>query len=180
MSLRELAGEVGMQPGSLYKYFKNKEGLLFDIMKAHMDELLEQMEDALAEVVGAEARLLAFAAFHLRYHRTRHKELHIANAELRSLGPEARAEIVALRKRYEQILQDILQSGVQEQVFSLRDIRITAFAILAMLTGIGAWYDPQGRVPLEEIVQIHLELMTDGVRPSGVSRPLKQAQALAV
>ena len=178
MSLRELASEVGVQPGSLYKYFTNKEGLLFDIMKAHMDELLEQIQETLAPVAGPRERLLAFATFHLRYHRDRLRQLHIVNAELRCLGREPRAEIVAMRRIYEEILQDILADGSGAGVFNLKDIRISSFAIIAMLTGIGAWYRPDGRLELEEIVEIHLGLMMDGVLSSPAIAPRARASAV--
>ena len=163
MSLRALAAEVGMQPGSLYKYFESKEALLYQIMTAHMDALLAEVETALAGVERPIDRLRVFSVFHLQYHRARHKELHIANAELRCLGPGPRARIVDLRRRYERILQDILSAGVAEGTIRVKDVRIATFAIIAMLTGIGAWFRPGGRLPMEEIVDIHLELLMGGM-----------------
>ncbi|HKP79956.1 MAG TPA: hypothetical protein VJU34_12610, partial [Phenylobacterium sp.] len=87
----------------------------------------------------------------------------IANAELRCLGPGPRARIVDLRRRYERILQDILSAGVAEGTIRVKDVRIATFAIIAMLTGIGAWFRPGGRLPMEEIVDIHLELLMGGM-----------------
>jgi AcrR family transcriptional regulator len=174
MSLRELAAEVGVQAGSLYKYFKNKEGLLHDLMTAHMDDLLSHLRVALTDVTGARQRLLAFASFHLEYHRTRHMELHIVNAELRCLSPVPRLQIVGMRRQYEDILADILEQGVAEREFTLRDVRITTYAILAMLTGIGAWYRPGGRVGLDEIIEIHTGLILGGIEsaePVGARAP---------
>ena len=42
MSLRRLASEVGIQAGSLYNHITTKQELLFDLIKTHMDELLER------------------------------------------------------------------------------------------------------------------------------------------
>jgi AcrR family transcriptional regulator len=40
VSMRQIAGEGGGQAGALYLYTKDKQSLLFDLMRAHMDELL--------------------------------------------------------------------------------------------------------------------------------------------
>src|SRR4051812_45395283 len=47
MSLRRLAAEVGIQAGSLYNHITTKQDLLFDLIKVHMDELLERLDQAL-------------------------------------------------------------------------------------------------------------------------------------
>ncbi len=52
MSLRQLAAEVGIQVGSLYNHISTKEDLLYDLIRAHMDELFLQFDAAMAAVDG--------------------------------------------------------------------------------------------------------------------------------
>jgi AcrR family transcriptional regulator len=40
VSMREIAGEVGVQAAALYNHFPNKQALLADLMRAHMEDLL--------------------------------------------------------------------------------------------------------------------------------------------
>src|SRR6056297_1655019 len=40
VSMRQIAGEVGVQAGALYNYTPDKQTLLFALMKAHMDDLM--------------------------------------------------------------------------------------------------------------------------------------------
>ncbi|MDO7629346.1 MAG: TetR/AcrR family transcriptional regulator, partial [Loktanella sp.] len=40
VSMRQIAAEVGVQAGALYNYTPDKQSLLFDLMREHMDELL--------------------------------------------------------------------------------------------------------------------------------------------
>jgi AcrR family transcriptional regulator len=47
MSLRQLAAEVGIQPGSLYNHISTKQDLLFDLVQQHMNTLLRALEQAL-------------------------------------------------------------------------------------------------------------------------------------
>ena len=38
VSMRQIAGEVGVQAGALYNYTPDKQSLLFDLMQSHMTE----------------------------------------------------------------------------------------------------------------------------------------------
>ncbi|WP_234053319.1 MULTISPECIES: TetR/AcrR family transcriptional regulator [unclassified Xanthobacter] len=178
MSLRQLAAEVGLQSGSLYKYFENKQNLLFDIVREHMEDLLSKAEADLAGLTDPMARLKTFAAFHLRYHMTRMAHVFIANMEIRSLEEEHRAVIIAQRHRYEGLLEEILRQGAEAGVFQVSEPKVATYAIISMLTGICMWYRPGGRLSQDDLVDIYTGLVVGGV--SGAEGTLSAApQALA-
>jgi AcrR family transcriptional regulator len=163
MSLRQLAAEVGLQPGSLYRYFDTKQALLFEIVRDHMDDLMQKLSGALASLEDPADRLTAVCAFHLRYHMSRRMQVFIANSELRSFSPQNRAAVVALRARYERVLEDILEEGWAAGQFRVMDVKVTAFALIAMLTGICQWYRADGPLDPETIVKIHTDLVMRGL-----------------
>ncbi|TCZ51090.1 TetR/AcrR family transcriptional regulator [Roseicella aquatilis] len=165
MNLRDLAAEVGIQPSSLYNHIPGKQALLSDMMREHMEVLLDSTEAALAAAGPALMdRLRAFIGHHVLYHMERRQEVYIANFELRALDPASRARIVALRNGYEARLMGLLEEGVALGELEVADIRVTAFAMLAMLTGICTWYRPGGRLGKAELVQLHTELALNGIR----------------
>jgi AcrR family transcriptional regulator len=43
VSMRQIAGEVGVQAGALYLYTADKQALLFELMRDHLTELLERL-----------------------------------------------------------------------------------------------------------------------------------------
>jgi AcrR family transcriptional regulator len=163
MSLRQLAARVGLQPGSLYNHIATKQDLLFDLIHNHMVILLERVDAELDGIEDPLARLKAFTAFHLTYHIERKREVFIGSAELRSLEPKNRKRIVKLRRAYEDLLCDILEKGVAKKQFKIGDIRVSAYAILAMLTGICTWYDPKGRIGRKALIDVHTRLILQGV-----------------
>ena len=165
MSLRHLAAEVGIQVGSLYNHISTKQELLFGLVQDHINELLRQLDLALEGKQGPVEKLRAFVAFHVTYHMSRKREVFIANSELRSLEPKNYDAIVALRSAYEQRLAGILAEGVSEGVFEVVDVQVATFAILALLTGLCAWYRPGGRLTKEAIVSAHEKLVLSGVSP---------------
>ncbi|MBI1262275.1 MAG: TetR family transcriptional regulator [Rhizobiales bacterium] len=166
MSLRQLATRVGLQPGSLYNHIANKQDLLFDLIHNHMVALLARIEIDLQGIEDPLEALKAFTAFHLTYHIERKREVFIGSAELRSLTPKNRKIIVGLRRKYEDRLCDILERGVARKQFALEDIRVSAYAILAMLTGICTWYNPKGPMDRDTLIRVHTGLVLDGVTPS--------------
>ena len=177
MSLRQLAAEVGLQSGSLYKYFENKQNLLFDIVRDHMEDLLGKAEADLEGITDPLARLKTFSAFHLRYHMTRMAHVFIANMEIRSLEDEHRAVVVALRRRYEGLLEEILRQGAEDGVFQVSEPKVATYAIISMLTGICMWYRPGGRLSQDELVEIYTGLVVDGATGPG---PASAARAKLV
>ena len=163
LTLRELAADVGILSGSLYNHIKTKQDLLFTLVRDHMTDLLENLETAPAGHDDPTTALAAFVRLHVTYHMERRYEVYIANSELRSLEPENRAAIVAMRQTYEVRLIDILERGVAAGRFKLEDTRVGAFAIIAMLTGICTWYRPDGALGPEQIVALHTDMVMRGL-----------------
>lgn len=149
VSMRAIAAEVGVQAGALYNYTPDKQTLLFDLMQAHMTDLLAQLPEA--EGQDPLAQLHAFVGFHIGFHADRSDEIFIAYMELRNLSPENFARIEAMRRQYEDRLEAILRDGVAGGVFQVADTKIATLAIIAMLTGVNTWFRAGGRLSLEEV-----------------------------
>ncbi len=167
VSMRQIAAEVGVQAGALYLYTRDKQTLLFDLMRGHMEEVLAGWQAA--DTGGdAGARLAAFARFHIRFHLARPDAVFIAYMELRSLEPENFAVIEGLRREYEDALTEILRAGQAAGQFRLADARLTTLSIIAMLTGVNTWYRPGGRLSVEEVAAIYSDMVLRLVAPGGL------------
>jgi AcrR family transcriptional regulator len=185
MTLRQLAEQVGIQPGSIYRYFPSKGKLLAQLQIEHLEFLLGHW---LEEVKGLEdsvlVRLKGFVDFHIRYHTLRRQEVFVANMELRSLEPDDYKQVVALRRRYEKILQNILHEGVAQGLFHIgasdreharpvpsftrsnvkdsarpSDVLAISFALLAMLTGVGTWFNESGRMAKQDLINLYTQMV---------------------
>ncbi|MFN7002412.1 MAG: TetR/AcrR family transcriptional regulator [Roseinatronobacter sp.] len=162
VSMRQIAEKVGVQVGALYLYTPDKQTLLFDLMQAHLTELL----DALATLPPCPdplAELEQFTRFHIRFHRAREKAVFIAYMELRNLETENFARIEAMRRRYEGHLEAILKRGIARHHFTLPDARLASFALIAMLTGVNTWYREGGRLSLERVEEIYWDMVRKAV-----------------
>ncbi len=154
VSMRQIAAEVGVQAGALYLYTPDKQTLLFDLMKTHMQDLLAAWA-AEPKTGTPTQRLETFSRFHIRYHLQRPDEVFIAYMELRSLEPSNFAEIERLRRDYESELQAILADGHTDREFDVPDVKLATLAIIAMLTGVNTWYREGGRLSREKVEGIY-------------------------
>jgi len=159
MTLRELAQRVGVQPGSIYRYFPSKRRMLAELLLEHLRFLLMNWQREQPDTENPLERLRAFVDFHVRLHTLRRREVFVANMELRSLAAADYREVVALRRRYEDILTEILRDGMERKVIRVSDARVAAFAILAMLTGVGTWFREDGRIGKRELVAQYTQLV---------------------
>ena len=158
VSMRQIAGEVGVQAGTIYLYFKDKQTLLFELMDAHMDALLAAWAEADVPKAPKQA-LRAFTKFHLGFHIDRPEEVFIAYMELRNLNPENFAVIEGKRRAYEAELEKILTAGVEDETFNLSDVRLTTMGIIAMLTGVNTWYTEGGRLSQKSVERTYWGLV---------------------
>ncbi|QJF51560.1 TetR/AcrR family transcriptional regulator [Roseobacter ponti] len=161
VSMRSIAAEVGVQVGALYNYTPDKQSLLFDLMRSHLEDLLERAGPGEGE---AAERLAGFVSFHIRYHHDRQDAVFIAYMELRNLSEENFQVIEGLRRRYEDLLEEILAAGVAEGRFDIADTRIATRAVIAMLTGVSTWFRESGRLTLEDVETQYRKMVLNAVR----------------
>jgi AcrR family transcriptional regulator len=160
MSMRRLAEEIGLGAAALYRYFPNKQAMLYSLLQTHMEELLTAWEQArLPYTASAPARLEAFTRFHIRYHLPRAEGVFLSYMELRSLSPDNFDAIGAMRRRYEHDLVQILADGAAAGTLRMDDPRVTARAIIALLTGITTWYRDSGPLDAAGIEQIYWNIV---------------------
>ncbi len=167
MSMRQLAEEVGVQPAAFYRYYPNKQELLFSVMRDHMERLLGAWQQENGKAQGVRERFAAFIRFHIQYHVERRDDVHIANMELRSLSADNLAIIVKLRSTYEGSLRDILDEGIEAGAFDIADIALTTRAIIAMTTGVNVWFRADDRLTASEVAENYVEL---GLRLVGAKK----------
>ncbi|MBI9086540.1 MAG: TetR family transcriptional regulator [Desulfobacterales bacterium] len=163
-SISDIAKGSGIQKAGIYYYFKSKEALLFHIMMRTMDELMIHLEQCLEGVTEIESRMRAAVHGHVDFHLRRQKENFIANSELRGLSPDHYRAIVKKRDAYEQIFQGLMQQGRDTGVFAKGDVRILSYAILTLCTAGAFWFNPQGRLSIDEIARMYEDFVLNGLK----------------
>jgi AcrR family transcriptional regulator len=162
-SLRAIAGEVGIQVGSLYNHLTSKESLLYSIMSTIMEDLLREFDARVEPIGDSLERLRAGIEVHVFFHTARAREVFIGNSELRSLTPAHRRKVVKLRDAYERRFVEMIEKGVADGSFEAPDPKLAAWAILAIGTSTSTWYRPEGRLQLDDIAGLYTDLVLNGL-----------------
>lgn len=171
VSMRQIASEAGVQAGTIYLYYADKQTLLFELMSEIMANLQGGWEADAAPSDPMKA-LRRFVEYHIDFVIDQADEVFIAYMELRSLSPENYALIDAKRSHYERELQAILERGMADGIFNITDVRLATMGIVTMLTGVGTWYREGGRLSRGNVQRIYWRLVRRMVSGgSGTSPP---------
>lgn len=162
VSMRQIAAEVGVQAGALYLYTPDKQSLLVELMRGHLDAQIAGWQ-AIVLPEGPLERLEAFVRFHLRFNLGRPEAVAVVQLERRALNPENRAAIEALAARHMLVLENILDAGHTATVFRLPDTRVASLAVMAMLSGAVLGFREDGRLSRGRVERIYWNLIRRAV-----------------
>ena len=161
--LRNIARMAGIQAASIYYHYANKEALLVEIMETHMQQLNANLERILREQSDPQKRLYDAIANHIHLHTSYKAELFIIDTEIRALEGDNRSYILSLRDRYEFLLQELLHDGMERGVFRQSDVKVSSYAIIAMCTEVANWFRPNGRLSVQQVVDLYTQMITQGL-----------------
>jgi AcrR family transcriptional regulator len=163
-SINEIATGCGIRKASIYYHYPSKEDLLFSILLETMTDLMDHLHKSLAGIEDTETRMRAAVRGHVQFHLNRQKETFIANSELRGLTHAHCQRIVKKRDAYEKLFQGLILQGRQKGVFTDCDVKILSYAILTLCTSGASWFNPDGRLSVDEIAGIYENFILSGLK----------------
>lgn len=158
MSLRQLATQAGVNPGTLYLYYQGKKELLASLVLGYLEELLHAWRQSKPMHSRADMTLQAFVDFHVRYHLLRKDQGVLGNMELRSLDSEDLQIVRQARHAYLREIQTILEQGLEEELFDCEQPKLLAHILFNTLTHACSWYRADGPLSVDEIVAQYSQL----------------------
>jgi AcrR family transcriptional regulator len=156
---RDIAGRAGMSPAALYIHYKTKEELLHRISRIGHDKALDILREA-SRAPGTPAERLAGAVrSFVGWHAAQHTTARVVQYELDALGEQARAEIVALRRRTDGVVRDLIEEGVRTGQFDVEDVPGTTVAVLSLCIDVARWFNVAGRRTPDEVGALYADLV---------------------
>jgi AcrR family transcriptional regulator len=156
---RDIAGRAGMSPAALYIHYKTKEELLHRISRIGHDKALDIVRSAAQGGGGAAERLTDAVRSFVRWHAGQHTTARVVQYELEALGPEARAEIVALRRQTDAAVRGIIEDGVAAGDFDVPDVPGTTLAVLSLCIDVARWFNVDGPRTPDEVGALYADLV---------------------
>nr|WP_283950341.1 TetR/AcrR family transcriptional regulator [Pseudomonas piscis] len=158
-TVRDLAGAVGIQSGSIFHHFKSKDDILRAVMQETIHYNTALMRAELAEAGSVRERVLALIRCELQSIMGGSGEaMAVLVYEWRSLSAEGQAAVLALRDIYEQIWLQVLGEA-KEAGFIRGDVFITRRFLTGALSWTTTWFRAEGSMTLEQLAQEALLLV---------------------
>ncbi|MFZ5756247.1 MAG: TetR/AcrR family transcriptional regulator [Pseudomonadota bacterium] len=159
-TVRDIAALTGIQSGSLFHHFSSKE----EILKAVMIDVIrfntERLRAAVDGGADTRARLRALIDCELQsiVGDTREAMAVLVHC-WDGLSPANQQEVLVLRAVYEDIWLAVLRDAQRDGL-----VNVDPFVLRRLLTGAiswsNTWFDPKGPMPVGELVDIVLGLVT--------------------
>ncbi len=152
-SIRDIAAEAGIQPGSIYYHFESKADLLVAVHKEGLNLINEKVQAALVDVEGGWERLEVACIAHLEALLEGDVFFQAVMRETpRHYGPEERSLVVEYRDAYEAIFSRLLDEIDFPVGTDRHDLRLM---LLGAMNWSFSWYRP-GRETPKELAQKYL------------------------
>jgi AcrR family transcriptional regulator len=132
VSVNEVARAANLSIGSLYKYIRTKEDILWLVMDSIYGQLESQLEEKRSSSSSPIDSLMHAFAEYMRAEHAVRRGILLMYREYPHLAPEAQREFMDRERRVVQVFQKIIEDGVQDGAFVCADPRLAALDILAM------------------------------------------------
>jgi AcrR family transcriptional regulator len=165
-SMRAIAGAAHIQPAAIYHWYRNKEAILVQLQDEFMQELTERVVGAMDRHDRPALRLAAAVREHVAYHGLHTKAAFVTDSEIRALTKGPRRALIAKRDAYEAIFRDEIRAGISDGTLRASDANVASHAILLQCTGVALWFDSKGPLPLDDVADVHIELVLGSVGAS--------------
>ncbi len=142
--MRDIAGRVGMLPGSLYAHFANKEELLLAVYEEGVRRIRSAVETAIAAEADPWARLEAACRAHLDVLLKKGAYAQVVIRVRPGEAPGVRNQLAALRDGYERIFRELIAGLPLAPGADRRNLRLL---LLGALNWSPEWYRPGGDSP---------------------------------
>ena len=163
-SMRDIAKEVGVLPGSLYAHIDSKETLLLEIVDAGINEFLAAVEPIVDLPIPADERLRRAIRAHVEVVSGNPERSLVVFHQWRFLSGANLAAAIEQRRRYERAFVGIFESGVAEGVFEAGlNKRIAVLTILGALNWTPEWFSPDGPATATELGDMMADSLLRGL-----------------
>jgi AcrR family transcriptional regulator len=166
-SMRAIASAARVQPAAIYHWYPSKEAILIRLQDDFMERLTENVLAAVEPQDRPALRLAAAVREHVVFHGLHTRAAFVTDSEIRALSEDRRRALIAKRDDYQAMFNEWIRDGIRDGSLRSSDAHVATYAILLQCTGVALWFDPSGPLKLEEVAEIHVELVLGSLQASG-------------
>ena len=163
-SMRQLAKAVNLKASSLYNHIGSKEEILKTICFQNASRFEEGMKLITADdSLNIAAKVQALIRLHIQVATEDFSSVTAFNNEWRHLSDPHYSEFLEMRRAYEDSFRRLLQKGMEENVFKLKNPTVVLYTLLSSFRWLYDWYKPERAIQAEQIEEEMIDTIMNGL-----------------
>jgi TetR/AcrR family transcriptional regulator, cholesterol catabolism regulator len=166
-SMQDIAQAVNLQKASLYYHVTSKQEILLDLLDRALDLLIQIIEPVTCSALPPDQKVREAVRAYLQAMLDNRDLAAVLLLEHRSLEPQYQARHIPRRDRFEHLWRDMLQEGLDQEVFSCADAPLAARYLLGVLNWTITWYRRDGDLTPDSLAAQFADLYLSGLLVRG-------------
>lgn len=162
-SMSRIAEACGVSKANLYHYYRDKDEILFDVIRLHLEELLEAVEAADRPGLPPEARLRGLAEALLEAYRDADAQHKVQINHLGLLAPERQAELKASERELVRLFSEAI-AGVAPHLAGTPLLKPVTMSFFGMVNWHYLWFRPGAGLTRADYADLVTRLIAEGAR----------------
>jgi AcrR family transcriptional regulator len=162
-SMRDLAGQVGMEAASMYNHIKSKDELLDTICFRISDTYISQLAAIEATPSSYGDKIRALVRLHIGLMMEDSAAVSVANHDWKYLPEPRLTEFKEARKSYERGFAALIEQGIAAGEFRPVNVSVALFTVLSAVRWVELWYRPGRGISAEELENDIITVLLGGL-----------------
>lgn len=175
-SMAEVAAACRVSKALLYHYYVSKDELLFDILKSHLEDLINALR-AVEENLAPRQRLRALVGALLEAYKDADHQHKIQINELSKLAASKRQQLIALERELVVIFSNAIGAVNGTVGASPRLLKPVTMSLFGMMNWHYMWFREGGPMSREEYADLATQLLVEGAASLEESKPAARRAA---
>jgi TetR/AcrR family transcriptional regulator len=169
-SMNKIAAACGVSKANLYHYYKDKDELLFDVIRVHLEDLLQVVETADQPDLAPNARLRELVAALLEAYRDADAQHSVQISSMRFLSDERQSALKNMERELVRIFSSAV-SAVAPELENTTMLKPVTMSLFGMVNWHYLWFRSQGPFTRADYADLVTRLIVDGTRDLLVQKP---------
>ncbi len=162
VTIDDIGSSLEYTKSVVYYYFTSKNEILWQIFQRIYDSYFEGISEIRARNLPPAEAMAAIIRKHALNVMERRDWTAIYFREESELTEQQRREIAKKKRRYDSMIEEIYESGMNAGVFRQMPVHIAVSGLLGMCNWLYIWYKEQGALPAEQIAAYCGDLLANG------------------
>ena len=163
-SMRNLAGEVGIEAASLYNHIRSKNEILkaicFDVAN-RFTEHMEKIESGKEEPIK---KIELILRYHIRQMIEQFEQVVVSDREWKHLDEPYLSNFHNQRRSYRKRFAAIIEEGIKKNEIKKIDPPTAVLLMLHAVSGIESWHRSAAKVNAQELEENMITILISGLR----------------